>query len=304
MNNIQILCLLGEGAFAKVFLVKGCSGCRQTKDTKNCQCYFAMKVVNKRQIHKEDFVHYVKLERNILLEMNHPFLLKLNCSFQDKHNFYMMTNFAAGGSLWNVLSKQSGNRFSEKEILFYACEIICALEHLHLFGILYRDLKPENILVYYDGHIKLADFGFCKKKELAKPGSTPYRTFSIRGTAQYIAPEIYDSKGHQEMADWWALGITLYELATGQPPFELGHGEQRDMTKLMNDVKYEEIPRNPFFSDNFQSLLDGLMRKCPMKRLGSDKKGGVSRIKKQPFFRGVCWEKVVAKEMKPPVIPQ
>ena len=97
---------------------------------------------------------------------------------------------------------------------------------------LYRDLKPENILIGSDGHIKLADFGLSKELEadlFEAEDRRKTRTFSVCGTEQYMPPEIVNEKGHNEMADWWSLGITLFELATGQPPFSAGDGSEQEI---------------------------------------------------------------------------
>ena len=97
------------------------------------------------------------------MTLNHPFLLKLNYSFQCKANLYLLLDYEGGGTLFYHLNKK--RRFTEQEIIFYASEIILAIEYLHSKQIIYRDLKPENILLSQDGHIKLADFGLAKKLE-------------------------------------------------------------------------------------------------------------------------------------------
>ena len=148
--------MLGEGSFAKVFFVK-----KQEESGKSC--YYAMKVLDKTILKEKDYFSYIKLERQILMTLHHPFILKLNYSFQCKASLYLLLDYEGGGTLFYHLKKK--RRFNEQEIVFYATEIILAIEYLHSKQIIYRDLKPENILLGQDGHIKLADFGLAKKLE-------------------------------------------------------------------------------------------------------------------------------------------
>lgn len=121
-------------------------------------------------------------------------------------------DFCIGGELFFHLRR--AYKFKEEIVLFYAAEIVVAVEYLHEEGILYRDLKPENILICKDGHIKLIDFG------LSKIVSGRNQTFSVVGTPEYLAPEIYSSKdGYDESSDWWNLGALIYEMLTGAAPF-------------------------------------------------------------------------------------
>lgn len=153
LRSIRIICLLGEGSFAKVFFIK-----KQEADRSS---YYAMKVLDKTVLQEKDYFSYIKLERQILMSLDHPFILKLHYSFQCKANLYLLVDYEGGGTLFFHLNKK--RRFTEQEIIFYAAEIILALEYLHSKKIIYRDLKPENVLLGQDGHIKLADFGLCKK---------------------------------------------------------------------------------------------------------------------------------------------
>ena len=118
----------------------------------------------------------------------------------------------ARGELFNRLRKEG--RFSEDIALFYSSQILSALIHLHEKNIVYRDLKPENLLIDHFGNIKLADFGFAKVMKRK-------RTYTLCGTPEYLAPEIIkgSKSGYGKSSDWWALGILIYEMLVGYPPF-------------------------------------------------------------------------------------
>ena len=136
-----------------------------------------MKVLNKSILKKKDYFSYIKLERQLLLSLDHPFILKMHYSFQCSKKLYLLLDYEGGGSLFFHLAKK--RRFTESEVLFYACEIILALEYLHQKKIVYRDLKPENILLSEDGHIKLTDFGLAKQLQMKKPAAKAHKLTTI-----------------------------------------------------------------------------------------------------------------------------
>lgn len=130
-----------------------------------------MKVLDKSILKEKDYFDYIKLEREILMTLEHPFILKMHYSFQCKQNLYLMLDYEGGGSLFFHLKRKG--RFTENEVAFYAAEIIVAIQYLHSKKIIYRDLKPENILLSEDGHIRLADFGLAKKLQNLSSNSKP-----------------------------------------------------------------------------------------------------------------------------------
>ena len=154
-------------------------------------------------------VDHVKTEKKILEELNHPFIVNLFGAFQDDKNLYLLLEYVIGGEFFSHLRK--AGRFPNDTAKFYAAQITLVFEHLHSMMILYRDLKPENLLLDSDGNCKVTDFGFAKKVE--------YRTWTLCGTPEYLAPEIILSKGHGKAVDWWASGILMYEMLAGYPPF-------------------------------------------------------------------------------------
>lgn len=138
------------GSFGKVFLVKG------KDDGKS----YAMKMIKKSLVEKQNLRENVMWEKDILASQDSSFIVKLYFSFQTQTNLYYILEFIPGGELLHHLKKFK--KFKDEMSTFYAAEILLAIEHLHKKGIVYRDLKPENILIGYDGHIKLTDFGLSK----------------------------------------------------------------------------------------------------------------------------------------------
>ena len=121
-------------------------------------------------------------------------------------------------------------------------------------------------------------------------------TYDLAGTPQYMAPEMISEKGHDTRSDWWALGIVMYELATGKPPYD-----DKDLERLADVICFEDLPLQNYFSREFSNLLLGLTHKLPASRLGAKK--GASEIKAHPFFKSINWELAGQKGLKPPIVP-
>lgn len=199
LDDFNVLETLGTGTFGRVRLAQH----RKTGT------YFALKILKKHEVIRLKQVEHVLSEKAILNEINHPFIVTMSAAFQDARNLYMTLEYVIGGELFSHLRK--AGRFSNETTRFYTAQIILGLEHLHSFDIVYRDLKPENLLLDQQGYIKITDFGFAKKVE--------DRTWTLCGTPEYLAPEIIQSKGHGKAVDWWALGVLIYEMLSGYPPF-------------------------------------------------------------------------------------
>lgn len=199
-EQFKCISCIGRGTFAKVYLVSlpQSTGLR----------FYALKSMRKDVIMDNNSVTSINLEKLILLQVNHPFIVQMQFVFQREYRVYFVMDYLAGGELFHYMHKE--RRFAESKVVFYVCQIALALNHLHQSKILYRDLKPENILVDVDGYIKLSDFGLAKQ-------AIESNTFC--GTPEYIAPEMLLGLGHSYTADWWALGILTYEMLTGVPPF-------------------------------------------------------------------------------------
>ncbi|TRY77505.1 hypothetical protein DNTS_035095 [Danionella cerebrum] len=199
LDDLDTIATVGTGTFGRVFLVKD-------KKTRSFFALKAMKIPDVIRLKQEQHVHN---EKEVLSEVHHPFLVRLFWTHHDDRFLYMLMEYVNGGELFSYL--RSRGRFSNSMGMFYSAEIVCAIEYLHSKEIVYRDLKPENILLDNEGHIRLTDFGFAKKLS--------ERTWTLCGTPEYLAPEVIQSKGHGRAVDWWALGVLIFEMLAGYPPF-------------------------------------------------------------------------------------
>ncbi|KDP31171.1 hypothetical protein JCGZ_11547 [Jatropha curcas] len=285
-SDFEILRVVGRGAFGKVFQVR--------KKGSDCgdgdgDGIYAMKVMRKDTIIKKNHVDYMKAERDILTKVVHPYIVQLCYSFQTKTKLYLILDFINGGHLFFHLYRQG--IFSEDQARIYTAEIVSAVSHLHKCGIVHRDLKPENILMDSDGHVMLTDFGLAKEIDESS------RSNSMCGTTEYMAPEILLSKGHNKDADWWSVGILLYEMLTGQPPFT-----HKDRKRLQERIIKEKVKLPSYLSSEAHSLLKGLLQKEPSRRLGSGRGGG-DEVKNNKWFRSINWKKLEARELQPKFKP-
>ncbi|XP_066104130.1 ribosomal protein S6 kinase alpha-2 isoform X1 [Saccopteryx bilineata] len=281
-SQFELLKVLGQGSYGKVFLV------RKVKGPDAGQLY-AMKVLKKATLKVRDRVRS-KMERDILAEVNHPFIVKLHYAFQTEGKLYLILDFLRGGDLFTRLSKEV--MFTEEDVKFYLAELALALDHLHSLGIIYRDLKPENILLDEEGHIKITDFGLSKEAI-----DHDKRAYSFCGTVEYMAPEVVNRRGHTQSADWWSFGVLMFEMLTGSLPFQ---GKDRKETMAL--ILKAKLGMPQFLSAEAQSLLRALFKRNPCNRLGAGS-DGVEEIKRHPFFVTIDWNKLYRKEIKPPFKP-
>ncbi|XP_019379682.1 PREDICTED: ribosomal protein S6 kinase alpha-3 isoform X3 [Gavialis gangeticus] len=281
-SQFELLKVLGQGSFGKVFLVKKISG-------SDARQLYAMKVLRKATLKVRDRVR-TKMERDILVEVNHPFIVKLHYAFQTEGKLYLILDFLRGGDLFTRLSKEV--MFTEEDVKFYLAELALALDHLHSLGIIYRDLKPENILLDEEGHIKLTDFGLSKESI-----DHEKKAYSFCGTVEYMAPEVVNRRGHTQSADWWSFGVLMFEMLTGTLPFQ-GKDRKETMTMILK----AKLGMPQFLSPEAQSLLRMLFKRNPANRLGAGP-DGVEEIKRHPFFSTIDWNKLYRREIHPPFKP-
>ncbi|XP_060783643.1 ribosomal protein S6 kinase alpha-6 isoform X4 [Neoarius graeffei] len=281
-SQFELLKVLGQGSFGKVFLVRKIMG-------PDAGQLYAMKVLKKASLKVRDRVR-TKMERDILVEVNHPFIVKLHYAFQTEGKLYLILDFLRGGDVFTRLSKEV--MFTEEDVKFYLAELALALDHLHNLGIVYRDLKPENILLDEAGHIKLTDFGLSKESV-----DQDRKAYSFCGTVEYMAPEVVNRRGHTQSADWWSLGVLMFEMLTGTLPFQ-----GKDRNETMNMILKAKLGMPQFLSLEAQSLLRMLFKRNPANRLGAGP-DGVEEIKRHAFFSTIDWNKLYRCELQPPFKP-
>lgn len=280
LDSFEFLKVLGRGTFGKVIL------CREKKSQK----LYALKILQKKVIVEKDEVEHTLAENRVLRNCKHPFLTRLEASFQTRHHLCYVLEFANGGELFFHLRQ---NRcFSESRTRYYGAEILLALEYLHDRSIIYRDMKLENLLLDKDGHIKLADFGLCK--EDIKFGDT---TVTFCGTPEYLAPDILFNYKYGRAVDWWGLGVVMYEMVIGRLPFF-----SNDHERLFNAIMHTR-PRYPSrLSGEARDLFDKLLEKEPNRRLGGGPEDA-REVKAHVFFRGVDFDRMLRKEYPTPFRP-
>ncbi|KAH9381252.1 hypothetical protein HPB48_014437 [Haemaphysalis longicornis] len=275
-SQFKLLKVLGQGSFGKKIL---------GPDTGTL---YAMKVLKKATLKVRDRLR-TKMERDILAEVRHPFVVKLHYAFQTEGKLYLILDFLKGGDLFTRLSKEV--MFTEEDVKFYLAELALALDHLHSLGIIYRDLKPENILLDSDGHISLTDFG------LSKEALNDQKAYSFCGTVEYMATEVINRKGHTMAADWWSFGVLMFEMLTGGLPFQ-GTNRKETMIQILK----AKLGMPQFLSPEAQSLLRALFKRNPANRLGSGP-NAIGDVKAHPFFATIDWVQLYRREVVPPFIP-
>ncbi|XP_063068924.1 cAMP-dependent protein kinase catalytic subunit PRKX-like [Engraulis encrasicolus] len=270
---------LRTGTFGRVVLVRD-------RRTKSYYALKSMKIADVIRLKQEQHAHN---EKEVLLELNHPFIVRLYWTHHDDRCLYMLLEYMPGGELFSFL--RSKGKFNNNTGLFYSAEIVCAIEYMHTKDIVYRDLKPENILMDCEGHIKLTDFGFAKKLCVD-------RTWTLCGTPEYLAPEVIQGKGHGTAVDWWALGVLIFEMLSGHPPFfddnPFGIYQKVLSGKL-------ECPRHLDFY--VKDLIKKLLMVDKTKRLGN-LRNGAEDVKKHRWFKPVDWDVVPQRRLKPPIVPK
>lgn len=275
-GNFEIVNMLGKGSFGQVFLVKKLDD----------GCYYALKVLTKRQITQNNLLKYAMTEKNVLSYIRHPFIVSLRYAFQTPQKLCLVLDYCPGGDLGGALSREK--KFSEDVAKLYSAELILALEHLHSLNIIYRDLKPDNVILDADGHAMLTDFG------LSKEGiDDTMTTQSFCGSIAYLAPEILSRQGHGKTVDWYLLGVMMYEMMVGFPPY---FNSKRET--MFKNIQSGPLSLPNYLSQTAKDILRKLLNRDPSRRLGAIL--DAEEIKKHPFFKKVDWNLVARREQKMP----
>lgn len=278
LDDFDLGVTLGTGSFGRV----------RFATHKKTNSYWAIKMLKKAEVIRLQQVEHMLSEKNILMCLDHPFVVQLAGTFQTEKYLFMALEYVIGGEFFTHLRKSG--RFNNNTSKFYAAQIVLIFEYLHNQDFIYRDLKPENLLLDQEGYIKITDFGFAKR--------VAFKTYTLCGTPEYIAPEVLLNKGHGKGVDWWTLGILLYEMLAGQPPFcdddPMGIYQQILSGKL-------NFPR--FFDRNAKALIKRLLTADLTKRYGC-LKNGAEDVKRSKYFSGTVWSDLLKRTMTAPIIPK
>ena len=241
---------IGKGGFGSVWKVRH----------KVTRQIFAIKVINKDSIVKQNMVEQTNREIEIMYKLDHPHIIKLYSHFEDDEDFCLIMQIASKGQLYSVIKRLK--RLDQRTAAQYMRETISAIKYLHTRNppIIHRDIKPENILLDQDGRCKLADFGWSNFDDGRKNRET------YCGTPEYLAPEMVTKSGHDESVDIWALGVLLFEMLTGRTPFNF----TGDRIQLYNNIKSLRIVWTDDFPQLAKDLVGRILRLNPKDRLSLD----------------------------------
>jgi len=257
LSDFEILDILMVGHYSKTHL------CRH----KEQNSYYCLKIMVKGM--PNDQIKYGTNEKNILSTLSHPGIIRLYASFYTESSFCLLLEFLPGGDLYNSIKKHK--RLDPGYVRHYTVQLIIILEYLHSRSFAVRDLKPENLLIDSNGNLKLSDFGFCK--------IIHDRTWTFCGTPDYMAPEILASTGYNTSVDLWSLGILIFEMMAGYPPFH-----SLDQEELMHEPrKPESILFPEFFPPECIDLIKRLVVVEPSMRLGGGP-GGMNDLRSHAWF--------------------
>ncbi|KAM3128981.1 hypothetical protein pb186bvf_018898 [Paramecium bursaria] len=300
-SDFEPLAIIGRGAFGEVRV------CRFRKTGE----ILAVKKMKKSEMLAKNQLAHIRAERDILSQQN-IWTVDLKMSFQDEKYLYLVMEYMVGGDLMTLLMKK--DILSEEEAKFYIAELVLAVDSIHKMNYIHRDLKPDNILIDRKGHLKLSDFGLCKYTEIKPKIDFGVRTnqakpilskisrkrqlaLSTVGTPDYIAPEVFSQQGYTEIVDWWSVGVMLFEMVVGYPPF-FSDDPQTTCQKILNWQISFQIPEDMHLSPQCIDLIRRLIAD-PSERLGIN---GIQEIKIHPFFQGVDWKKI--RDKPSPYIPE
>lgn len=312
IEDFEIIKPISRGAFGRVFLTRK----RVTGDL------FAIKVLKKADTIRKNAVESILAERDILISVRNPFVVRFFYSFTCSENLYLVMEYLNGGDLYSLLRNMGC--LDEDMVRTYIAEIVLALEYLHSLHVIHRDIKPDNLLIAHNGHVKLTDFGLSKvglidsTDDLSGPdisGSGLLDDYALEasnvqrmqkrkerqkqtvvGTPDYLAPEILLGMQHGPTADWWSVGIVMFELLVGIPPFNADHPQKIFENIINRDIPWPLVPEE--MSHEAYDLIDKLLLESPVQRLGAT---GSAEVKRHPFFKDINWDKLA--EQKAAFVP-
>ena len=295
IEQFKAIKVLGEGGFGQVLEVV----------KRDCGKVYAMKVMKKSEIMSafagEDWKEIVLLEKQLHASMHHPLVVNLAYSFQNAGYLVLVMDTCPGGDL--SVFCIGNERLTPPQVRFVGQEVTCVLAYLHSVGILYRDLKPENLLLDAAGHVRLIDFGLA----LSGGGGIP-TSDELCGTPCYMAPEVLHSgkkgvKKYSAPADWFTLGVLLYEMSEKELPF----GEEPRFSDFKSEFRKPKLlTETGKKNDQLLDLIKGLLDWKPEKRLGGGKHmntpAAAEEVKAHKYWKEPEWGLVELARLPSPLV--
>ncbi|XP_072940524.1 serine/threonine-protein kinase Nek8-like [Epargyreus clarus] len=247
-QKLKILKTIGKGTYGNVYLC-------ENKSNNVLTIVKDIEMNVKLHTHKKDITN----EIDILSTMNHPNIIKFYNSYYIDNNVMICMEYASSGNLAEYMYQRCPNLIKQQEILFYFCQVLLGVNHIHSLNIVHRDLKAENILLTGEHGIivKIGDFGISKMLASAKKTST------VIGTPYYLAPELCEGKPYDTKSDVWALGCLLYEMCTHKRAFE--SETLVGLVKAITSASVHPIDLS-VYERGMQDLIDSMLSVLPDKR--------------------------------------
>jgi serum/glucocorticoid-regulated kinase 2 len=277
LKDFEMVYPIGKGAFGHVWKVTQI----------NTQKSFAMKKMKKAAIVYKKSSELIMNERRLLGILNHPFIVNLHYAFQNLENLFLVIDLMPGGDFRYYLIQNI--KIKENTLKFVAGCIVLGLEYLHINKVVHRDIKPENLVIDEDGYVRITDFGIARSIDTDN-------SFNTSGTPGYMAPEVMFNQDHGSCADFYALGVILYECATGKRPYV---GSRKEIKDSMLSYQAKLLKGHPELTPEFINFTNKLIQRKPVNRLGYK---GIDEIKTHPFFQDLDWEALSKKEIKSPFV--
>jgi len=312
-TDFDVLQTIGTGRFSRVKLVRNI-----LEDRIRCA-----KIIKKTDIVHHGLFRYVSTEVKLLRTLDHPFIIKSLGKFQDEDAMYVIFDVLRGGDLHRKLQdaqdpqrtlheqdRVDAGGMEEEHVKFYCTQIVTALQHLHGQRIVYRGMKPENICIDDDGYAVLIDLGLCGFLPYDEKGKVA-KTYTICGDPEYTAPEVLLRHGYGRECDTWALGVMVYELLTGYPPFYGSHAldvyrkVQEGECTFPKKVTGQDGTVYPGFGGGRKArhFIQNLLQKKIKKRLGGEDGAATGKLRRDAWFSGTDWKSVTHRTLQCPFVP-
>lgn len=271
---------IGRGGFGKVWKV----------EFKRTQTLYAMKEMQKLRVISKRSVHSVMNERKILEVLVNPFIVNMHFAFQDRENLYLVLDLKNGGDLRYHISKTK--RFNEAQAKFFIACVVKALEFIHDNGILHRDIKPENLVFDERGYLHITDFGIARVW-------TAENSKDTSGTPGYMSPEVIFRQNHGIAADYFAVGVMLFELIMGRRPY-IGRDRKEIRDHIISkQAKITQIPEG--WSEEAADFANKMVHRKASYRLGSK---GFNEVKNHPWLVDFPWKDLENRTLIPSFVPK